>query len=84
MTRFKLSSISTSLDFYLTLGYLYWVLNSVGTYYCDLPIPKKGFSSINAMVRQANTATLLGTNMDKIKMWKSYMLTILNDKKHSA
>jgi len=66
ITRFKLSSISTALDFYLALGFVYWGLNSVGDYYCDLPIPIEGLSTLNAMVIQADTATLLGKNMDKI------------------
>lgn len=66
MQRFKLNSTSTSLDFYLALGFVYWGLNSVGAYYCDLPIPNKGFSALDAMVIQADTATLLGKNMDKI------------------
>ncbi len=106
MTRFKFSSISTSLDFYLALGFVYWGVNSVGNYYCDLPIPVKGLSSLNVMVTQSDTATLLGKNMDKIyekidgnilrlntiqlityesdkiKMGKSYMLTLLIGNKH--
>ena len=64
--RFKLTSISKSLDFYLPLGFIYWGVNSVGDYYCDLPIPIKGLSSLDIMVTQADTATLLGKNMDKI------------------
>lgn len=66
MTRFKFSSGSTSLDFYLALGFVYWGLNSVGNYYCDLPIPLEGLSTLNLMVTQASIATLLGTHMDKI------------------
>lgn len=64
--RFKLSSISKSLDFYLALGFVYWGVNSVGDYYCDLPMPTKGLSTLNAMVTQADTATLIGKNMDII------------------
>lgn len=64
--RFKLSSISKSLDFYLTLGFVYWGMNSVGDYYCDLPMPIKGLSTLNTMVTQSDTATLMGKNMDNI------------------
>lgn len=64
--RFKLSSISKSLDFYLALGFVYWGMNSVGDYYCDLPIPLKGLSTLNTMVTQVDTATLMGKNMDMI------------------
>jgi len=64
--RFKFSSISKSLDFYLALGFIYWGVNSVGDYYCDLPIPKKGLSTLENMVAQADLATLLGKNSDNI------------------
>jgi len=64
--RFKLSSISKSLDFYLALGFIYWGINSVGDYYCDLPIPKKGLSTLEIMITQADLATLLGKSSDKI------------------
>lgn len=64
--RFKLSSISKSLDFYLSLGFVYWGINSVGDYYCDLPLPKKGLDDLENMISEADTATLIGANMDKI------------------
>lgn len=64
--RFKLTSISKSLDFYLPLGFIYWGVNSVGDYYCDLPMPTNGLCTLNTMVVQSDTATLMGKNMDKI------------------
>lgn len=64
--RFKLSSISKSLDFYLTLGFVYWGLNSVGDYYCDLPIPKNGLNRLHEMIMETDSLTLLGKNMEKI------------------
>ncbi len=66
MQRFKLNSISKALDFYLALGFVYWGLNSIGDYYCDLPIPQEGLSTLNAMILQSDTVTLLGNNMVKI------------------
>ncbi|MCW8821937.1 MAG: GNAT family N-acetyltransferase [Sulfurovum sp.] len=77
--RFKLSSISKSLDFYLALGFAYWGVNSVGDYYCDLPIPTKGLSTLNAMVTQADTATLIGKNMDMIYKKVNGNSLILNE-----
>jgi len=64
--RFKLGSISQSLDFYLSIGFIYWGLNSAGDYYCDLPIPLKGLRSLDAMIKETKTRTLLGNNMEKI------------------
>lgn len=77
--RFKLSSISKSLDFYLALGFAYWGVNSVGDYYCDLPIPAKGLNTLNAMVTQADTATLMGKNMDIIYKKVNGNSLILNE-----
>ncbi len=64
--RFKLTSISNSLDFYLALGFVYWGVTSIGDYYCDLPIPLQGLDMLGAMVKSADTLTLTGKNLDKI------------------
>jgi len=58
--RFRITSISKSLDFYLPLGFAYWGVNSVGDYYCDLPLPAKGLEGLDTMVRQTDTETLIG------------------------
>lgn len=58
--RFKLTSISKSLDFYISLGFVYWGINSVGDYYCDLPMPVDGLESLNAMVQGSNIQELMG------------------------
>jgi GNAT superfamily N-acetyltransferase len=64
--RFKLSSVSRSLDFYLALGFVYWGINSVGDYYCDLPIPPEGLDTLDAMVRSSGIPALIGKNLEKI------------------
>lgn len=58
--RFKLSSISKSLDFYLSLGFIYWGINRVGDYYCDLPLPKLGLDGVKEMTTNCDTDELLG------------------------
>lgn len=58
--RFRLTSISNSLDFYLALGFIYWGVNSVGDYYCNLPMPEKGLDGLPAMVRDSGIKVLLG------------------------
>ncbi len=64
--RFKLTSISTSLDFYLSLGFIYWGINSVGDYYCDLPVPTKGLGGMQIMTDTFSTEALIGTSLGTI------------------
>lgn len=64
--RFKLTSISNSLDFYLALGFIYWGVNCVGDYYCDLPIPLEGLSGVKEMTENATIETLIGKKFTKI------------------
>lgn len=64
--RFKLSSVSRSLDFYLALGFVYWGVNSVGDYYCDLPMPAKGLDTLASMVEQLDMSALLGSSLELI------------------
>jgi len=59
--RFRLVSISRSLD-----GFVYWGLNSVGDYYCDLPMPKTGLGGLADMVEKADMAFLVGKKLDAI------------------
>lgn len=62
VNRFKLNSISKSLDFYLSLGFIYWGLNTQADYYCDLPIPKRGLLSLSEMTYKNTNSFLIGKN----------------------
>lgn len=64
--RFKLTSVSRSLDFYLSLGFVYWGVNSVGDYYCDLPIPAEGLGRLSSMIEGSDTTALLGRSFEQI------------------
>ena len=64
--RFKLTSISNSLDFYLSMGFTYWGVNSVGDYYCDLPMPSSGLDGVESMTESSDTATLIGKKFETI------------------
>ncbi len=64
--RFRLSSISNSLDFYLALGFIYWGLNSVGDYYCDLPMPANGLAGLQGMTDQLDMDRLVGSHLVSI------------------
>jgi hypothetical protein len=63
--RFKMSCISSSLDFYLALGFVYWGLTSARYYYCDLPMPN-GLDDLDAMVQRSSTKELIGKKIDTI------------------
>jgi hypothetical protein len=64
--RFRLTSISSSLDFYLSMGFIYWGVNSVGDYYCDLPLPKSGLKGVHNMIATYTTLELIDKNIDII------------------
>lgn len=64
--RFRLTSISSSLDFYLSLGFVYWGVNSVGDFYCDLPLPLLGLHGVAAMIKASTVLELAGKNFDII------------------
>lgn len=64
--RFKLSSISKSLDFYLSLGFVYWGITSAKDYYCDLPLPKEGLSGVEQMTQNENIEFLYGNSFQTI------------------
>jgi GNAT superfamily N-acetyltransferase len=64
--RFRLTCISNSLDFYLSLGFVYWGVNSVGDFYCDLPLPSSGLSGVKAMVLESTTLELIGKSLEII------------------
>lgn len=89
VSRFNLSSVSQSLDFYLYLGFIYWGLNTQKDYYCDMPIPKDGLDTLNSMVNDSSTSDLVGKSMNKIytkikgntnEMDKTQTLLYKNDK----
>lgn len=66
VSRFNLSSVSQSLGFYLSLGFVYWGLNTQKDYYCDMPMPDKGLNDLSDMVESSTTATLVGNSLNKI------------------
>lgn len=64
--RITFSSVSASLDFYLDLGFVFWGVNDIGDYYCDLPIPKEGLEGMREMIRSRDVESLIGPKMEKI------------------
>ncbi len=66
ISRFRLTCVSTSLDFYLSLGFVYWGVNSVGDYYCDLPMPLDGLEGVRLMTETFTSSELMGKKMATI------------------
>jgi RimJ/RimL family protein N-acetyltransferase len=64
--RITFSSVSASLDFYQLLGFIYWGINDIGDYYCNLPLPKNGLEGIIAMTKESDLNALIGANLTKI------------------
>lgn len=64
--RITFSSVSASLDFYLDMGFVFWGINDIGDYHCDLPIPKEGLEGMEEMTANSNIEMLVGQKMEKI------------------
>jgi hypothetical protein len=64
--RFRLTCISNSLDFYLSLGFIYWGVNRVGDFYCDLPLPVSGLNGVMQMIKESTTQELIGKSFEII------------------
>lgn len=66
VSRFNLCSVSKSLDFYLSLGFMYWGLNTQKNYYCDMPVPKDGLDYLYDMAENLSVSALAGSSLEKI------------------
>lgn len=64
--RITFSSVSESLNFYSALGFIYWGINDIGDYYCNLPLPNEGLEGMESMIQERSTESLLGKNIEKI------------------
>lgn len=64
--RITFSSVSASLDFYLNLGFVFWGINDIGDYVCDLPMPSNGLEGMETMVHESDIEMLLGNYRNKI------------------
>lgn len=64
--RITFSSVSDSLDFYHLLGFIYWGINDIGDYYCNLPLPKEGLEGMLAMTKNNDHKMMIGQNLAKI------------------
>lgn len=49
--RFKMLCVSSSLEFYNSIGLSYWGVNSLNQYYCDFKMPKHSITEITQIVQ---------------------------------
>lgn len=85
--RIYFTSVSDSLDFYASMGFVFWGINDIGDYYCNLPIPKNGLVGFDAMIKKSSNTTLLGSKMEKIysKVFDNEgKLTLKQNQKHNS
>jgi hypothetical protein len=66
VSRFRITCVPQSLDFYMTMGFVYWGINSQGDYYCDLPLPKGGIDHVDEMVKETAPQKLAGKHLNAI------------------
>ncbi|MDD5052984.1 MAG: GNAT family N-acetyltransferase [Sulfuricurvum sp.] len=64
--RINFCSVPDALDFYIALGFMFWGINDIGDYYCDLPIPKEGLEGFDNMINTLNLKSLIGEKVEKI------------------
>ncbi len=64
--RFKMFCVSSSLDFYNSLGLKYWGVNDLNQYYCDFKMPQKSISEITQIVKDSSIDELTDTEYEKI------------------
>lgn len=74
--RFKMYCVSSSLKFYLKLGAVFWGVNEIGQYYCDLKMPKSDIKEIIEIGEKENIE-----NIELHEFKKIYEKLNLNGKK---
>jgi len=66
VSRFRATCVPQSLDFYLSMGFVYWGINIYGDYYCDMPLPTTGLNALESMVEHSTPEELAGTHLNDI------------------
>jgi len=64
--RFKMFSVPQSLEFYDSLGMIYWGVDVQGDYYCNLPMPDEGLEGVHDMVERCDSSELIGNSFETI------------------
>jgi len=64
--RFKMNCTPQALDFYKKMSLIYWGVDEIGNYHCDLPLPQDGIAGIYTMIRTESDAALLGKRAESI------------------
>eukprot|EP01155_Anaeramoeba_flamelloides_P026474 Anaeramoba_flamelloidesa818378_102.p1 GENE.a818378_102~~a818378_102.p1 ORF type:complete len:212 (-),score=10.70 a818378_102:129-764(-) len=63
--RIKMYCVSSSLNFYMSLGFKFWGVNNLGQYYCDFKMPKK-IGDIKDIVNHEIIGNISQKNFDEI------------------
>jgi hypothetical protein len=66
INRFKLTCVSSSIDFYNKIGLNYWGVNHLGQYYCDFKMPHSNILEIPKIVADADVNEFSDESLLKI------------------
>lgn len=64
--RFKMFCVSSSLEFYNSIGLSYWGVNDLNQYYCDFKMPKQSIKEIPQIVNDSSTDEFTVDEYEKI------------------
>jgi len=64
--RFKMFCVSSSLEFYNSIGLKYWGVNHLNQYYCDFKMPKSSITEIESIVHKSSTDEFTLNEYNKI------------------
>jgi len=64
--RFKMYCVSSSMDFYSSLGLKYWGVNSLNQYYCDFKMPNYNISEITQIVKDSSINELTDLEYNEV------------------
>lgn len=64
--RFKMFCVSSSLNFYNSIGLKYWGVNNLNQYYCDFKMPDENMSEIRQIVIDSSTDEFTDIEYEKI------------------
>ncbi len=64
--RFHLSATPEALGFYAQFPLIYWGVDEIGNYHCDLPLPQNGIGGLSDMIDLQENRELLGNHEAEI------------------
>ncbi|MDD2698261.1 MAG: hypothetical protein PHF17_05600 [Arcobacteraceae bacterium] len=64
--RIKMLCVSTSLDFYMSLGIDFWGVTKIGQYYTEFPMPQLNINEIPQLMQTEHLSTLTTLELNSV------------------